>query len=390
MNVKKILGLICLIFSLTTTLSAQQLSDESKVYLLTIAPGAELWSFAGHTAIRVKDPVQNIDVNFNYGVFDFRTESFYFKFLRGTLPYQIGAYNFNQEVPYWFEEGRTVTAQELNLTLGQKQRVYDYLMNNYQPENREYKYKFFYDNCSSRVRDVMKTALGDSLQFDSTLNNDRSFRSWIREYSQKSQNYWSEFGMDILIGIPSDEITGAERAMFLPDNLMHAFDSATVVRNDSIVPFVANKVNLNQGTLMSEASPIRPFAFFSFIFLILALFTFREFQHKVWFMVFDKIYFSLMGLFGLFLVFLWFFTDHGVTSYNLNLLWCLPIVLPAAIVMKRHDLKQWIKTVFLIQTVAALIYILGFNFLHQQFHIATLPIAAITLVRSALIWRKQR
>src|SRR5690606_20238491 len=156
------------LFSTAITLNAQTLSNESEISLLTIEPGNELWSFAGHTAIRVTDHSQGIDVNFNYGVFDFRKENFYFKFLRGTLTYEIGAYNFREETPYWIQEGRLVTQQVLNLDSIQKQKLFDLLLENYRPENREYAYKFFYDNCSTRVRDIFAKTGDDSLKFSQT------------------------------------------------------------------------------------------------------------------------------------------------------------------------------------------------------------------------------
>ncbi|AWV98426.1 lipoprotein N-acyltransferase Lnb domain-containing protein [Arcticibacterium luteifluviistationis] len=390
MNKKIGLLILSLLLFSSNRLFCQTLSENSEVSLLTIAPGHELFSFAGHTAIRVKDTQTGIDINFNYGVFDFRTEGFYLKFLKGTLPYQIGAYNFKQEVPYWFEENRTVTQQVLNLNLTQRQRVFDFLMKNYQPENREYNYKFFYDNCSTRVRDVLEETFGDSLIFSQTLNADKSFRDWLDIYNRKSNNDWTEFGMNLALGLPADEITGANRAMYIPDNLMAAFDSAKVVQNGKVESLVVRKMDLNNASIEHKPLPIKPFLLFSILFLIVAYFTFLEYQKKKWFLIIDKILFSLTGILGYFLLVLWFLTDHGVMNQNLNLLWAFPPVLPFVLFLNRQKgTQKWLQILFMIQAGLAMICILGSSFLPQGFHPAVFPIAGMILLRSFLIWKRK-
>lgn len=373
----------------TQTAFSQTLSPNSEVSLLTISPGEELWSFAGHTALRIKDPQNGIDVNFNYGVFDFKTESFYFKFLRGTLPYQIGAYNFRDEVPYWIQENRGVTQQTLQLSLAQKQALFDFLMENYQPENREYNYKFFYDNCSSRFRDALKTVCGDSLRFSQTLNADKSYRDWIRIYSDSCKNDWAQFGMDLLIGIPSDQKTGAMGAMYIPGNLMTAFDSARVHADGQWKPLVGMKYDISSHQIESKSLPVKPFAFFGVLFLIILYISYLEHKSHKWHIWLDRLIFSLTGLVGIIILMLWFFTNHGVTENNLNILWSFPLVLPAIwMVSKRKGRGSFAKNVFLIQMLLALVVLLGFNFLPQSFSTAIIPVAGIILVRSYLIWKK--
>ncbi|WP_341225003.1 DUF4105 domain-containing protein [uncultured Arcticibacterium sp.] len=390
MNKKIGLLIISLLLFTGNRLFCQTLSESSEISLLTIAPGHELFSFAGHTAIRVKDTKTGIDINFNYGVFDFRTEGFYLKFLKGTLPYQIGAYNFQQETPYWFQENRTVTQQVLNLSLSQKQRMFDFLMNNYQPENREYRYKFFYDNCSTRVRDVLEFACGDSLTFSQTLNADKSYRDWLDIYNRKSNNDWTEFGMNLALGLPADEVTGANGAMYIPDNLMAAFDSAKVVKNGKIESLVKRKTDLNNDSIDHKSLLIKPFILFCILFLIIAYFTFLEYQKKKWFLIIDKILFSITGIIGLFLLVLWFLTDHGVMNQNLNLLWAFPLMFPAVLFLNRTEgTQKSLSTLFFIQMIFALICIIGFSFLPQSFHPAFIPIQGTVLLRSYLIWKRK-
>lgn len=386
---KRAITTLLLLVSIFSSVSAQKLSEESQISLLTISPGSELWSFAGHTAIRVLDPRLDIDVNFNYGVFDFRKENFYFKFLRGTLPYEIGAYNFRQETPYWIKEDRIVTQQVLDLSLEQRQKMFDFLMNNYQPENREYRYLFFYDNCSTRVRDVLEEVVGDSLKFSTTLNADSTFRDWIKIYSQKSKNDWSEFGMDLLIGIPSDEVTNSYRAMYIPDNLMHAFDSAQVYKDGRWRPLVSRKYDLNSTSKVPESLPVKPFTLFSILFLGLLYMSYMESQKGKWFILIDKILFTITGICGILFFLLWFFTDHGVTSWNLNILWAIPILFPMALFLKRQESQPFLKRLFFVQMILAAFLLIGFKFLPQTFNTAIIPIVGIVLMRSYLIWKRK-
>ena len=120
------------VFAFTASVSnAQTLSPEATISLLTVAPGAELYSTFGHSAIRIRDPRQGLDFNFNFGAFDFRTKGFYIKFLRGTLPYQISGNYFENDVAGWSQDNREVIEQVLNLSQAQKQGVFDFLQNNY-------------------------------------------------------------------------------------------------------------------------------------------------------------------------------------------------------------------------------------------------------------------
>lgn len=370
--------------------NAQTLGPDAKISLVTIAPGPELWSFAGHSVIRIQDPSMGVDANFNYGLFDFRTESFYLKFLKGTLPYQLGAFNFRDELPYWNEDKRAVVQQELNLSASQKQRIYELLMENYRPENREYRYKFFYDNCSTRLRDVLNNAVGDSLKWSKTLNQDKSFRDWIKIYSQKSKNDWSEFGMDLLIGIPSDEKTGWNRAMYIPDNLMMAVDSAKIYRDSTWQALTSSKIPLNNVSREVSSLPIKPFTFFGLLFLIMLYVSYIEAKNQKWHLWLDKVLFSLTGLCGIIFTLLWLGTDHGVTEQNLNVLWAFPVMFPLVLFLAKTKEQKWLSNLFFLQMIAAILILLGFKWLPQTFNTAVIPIAGIVVLRSYLIWKKKK
>ena len=163
---KKLLFLFILIF-FCGSISAQTrpLSSEAKISLLTCSPGGAIYELFGHTAVRVKDPSQGLDLVFNYGIFDFDTPNFVVKFVRGKLLYKLGVDQFRRFEYQYQVQNRLVIEQLFNFNPTEKQTVFDYLLNNAKPENAYYQYDFFYDNCSSRIFDVLKDTLEQNLTY---------------------------------------------------------------------------------------------------------------------------------------------------------------------------------------------------------------------------------
>ncbi len=376
--------------------SAQTLLPHSTVSLLTIAPGDELYSTFGHSAIRIKDPMQGIDIVYNYGAFDFRTKGFYLKFLRGTLPYQIVWNYFDAEVygqHGWNEDKRLVQEQILNLSHKQKQDVADFLARNFLPENREYAYKFFYDNCSSRLRDVFKTVCGDSLTFANNVHADSSYRQWIDVYARKNNKLWADFGMDLAIGEPSDRVTGANGAMFLPDNLHDAFDHAKIKQNGVWVPFVSQKRMINPEVLndvVKEKEIITPNILFWSLFILAGALTLFQLKKNNTNFLFDKVLFTITGLVGWLIIFLWFFTNHGVTAYNLNIIWAYPLLFPIALLIKKDNNRTWLATHFLAYGIIQLLFLASWAFLPQEINYSLIPVVLVLAMRSFFIWWRLR
>ena len=139
------------------------LSEQSMIQLLTCTPGTETWSKYGHTAVRVTDVENKLDIVFNYGIFDLMADNFYLKFVRGETYYQLGVDRFPTFHTFYRNIGRTTYWQELNLTLLQRQQIFDALMVNYQPKNRYYLYNFVFDNCATRPYNLIKNTLQDTI-----------------------------------------------------------------------------------------------------------------------------------------------------------------------------------------------------------------------------------
>ena len=141
-----------------------KLSEAAEISVLTFGPGQHLNDAFGHSGFRIKDSITKLDVVFNYGVYDFNTPNFYTKFAQGRLNYKMGV-NYSQPLlDFYMNQNRSIEEQTLNLNFQQKSKLYNYLLNNYKPQNREYLYDFFYDNCATKIKDVCNEALENKIQ----------------------------------------------------------------------------------------------------------------------------------------------------------------------------------------------------------------------------------
>lgn len=231
-----IAGLLCCL-----SIGAQQLDKEAFVSLLTCTPGEELYARYGHTAIRVCDPVNELDVVFNYGIFDFNTDHFYWKFVRGETWYELGATPYKWFMYEYDLEKRPVYEQVLNLTPEQTNILWDKLVENYQPENRKYLYNFVFDNCATRPYWLIAKTLGDSIYSDYTGYTGVSYRRFLRHYT--GAHSWANAGINLLFDSKADRPMSSEDRLFLPEELMlylqqaHLSDGTPIVEKSSIAPF---------------------------------------------------------------------------------------------------------------------------------------------------------
>ncbi|MAZ37614.1 MAG: hypothetical protein CL842_09215 [Crocinitomicaceae bacterium] len=325
-----LLGLIIVTF-LSKPVIAQpiNLSPDAKISLLTCGPGNDLYSIFGHTAIRIKDQAQNIDAAFNYGTFAF-SEDFYFQFTMGKLNYRLAIEPYSGFVASYQYENRWVREQILNLDSTQKQQAFEFLINNAKPENSYYLYDFFYDNCSTRPREVFENVLGDQLKFNFlALEKEKTFRNMIDLYLR--QMPWSDAGIDLGLGTPCDKVCTPKLKTFLPDYLMDEFDRATIITEDGEISLVSeNKLIVDARPFVEEG-----FKWFHPIVLFLAFIILHELilMTKVRFLIgtFDGLLYTALGVAGCLIFFLWFITDHNGTRPNWNILWAMPLYFPFGI-----------------------------------------------------------
>lgn len=364
-----------------------ELSHNASISLLTCSPGDELYSVFGHSAIRVKDPLQGVDWVFNYGTFDFSAPGFYMNFVRGKLNYILSVAEYRHFEYDYLMENRWIWEQELNITSGEKQYLFDSLIINYQPENRYYLYDFFFDNCATRIRDIFTEGLEREIIFDyKELDQGKTFRDLLMPYL--TEKPWARFGINLALGLPSDKKAASWDYMFLPDHLMTVFQNARLKSEDQITYFTKN-----DRTLLEGESPPRavlkyaPLWVFLLVLMISIIISYKNLQSKQFTWWYDRILFGLAGLLGLLIVFLWFFTDHQVTVWNLNIIWAHPLHLIIIFFFSEIRYARLLKFYFSINIAVLALLIISWPFLPQALPWMVLPYIVAMIIRSAVILR---
>ena len=355
-------------------LSAQRdtLDNGITLSLITGSPGTELYSVFGHSAIRVRNVHTRQDILYNYGTFDFNTPNFYWKFLRGKLPYMLSIDRTDDLARYYQLENRSLTEQLFDLTLQQEVALLAYLEWNYQPDNRYYLYDFFYDNCATIIRDVLEQQF--NLQYNNdTATRDITFRQLLDEYLQDMP--WSDFGIDLVLGLPADKKANFRNQMFLPDYLSSNLAQATLDGKPLLQP-----AQLIQPRADLAAPPHRftPMLLFVLLALLAVAITFSKNRRAK--DIFDLVTLSICGIAGLFLTFMWLGTDHIATKWNWNVLWLNPLCLVlVAGILRRADWARW---AFAIYATILWLLLLTWGWFPQQFNTAIIPILISLIARS--------
>ena len=346
--------------------------------MLTCAPGEELYSTFGHTALRVQDATSGTDLVFNYGTFEFGPD-FYTQFIRGKLLYFLSVEQFNDFVYLYTVESRSIYEQVLQLACTEKEKLYSSLQVNAKEENRYYRYDFLFDNCTTRAGDIVVKNADTAVVFQNILPaKTPTFRDLIHSYLDAGHQYWSKLGIDILLGVKLDREVSNREAMFLPDYLLKGFDSASINHKPLVSP---------PKTILEMPSPLNdnPFLTPALIFSLLLLFVVAiSLSKKQWaknaMRVFDFIFFLSLGFAGVMILFMWFATDHKVCRDNYNLLWALPTNILAAFFINSN--RTWIKRYFTIVFWLSLVLALAWVFLPQDMNNALIPILLLTIYRS--------
>lgn len=382
------MSLKALLFTiLTSTFAAISLADqvpslskEAEISLLTCSPGQEIYSLFGHSALRVSDPINGFDVVFNYGTFNF-DDDFVFNFAMGRLNYKLsiepfdnGRYSF---VYAYASDGRGVVEQVLNLDSVQKQNLFNFLNWNLKPENSAYLYDFFYDNCSSRIREIVASNTHAQVVYPNLIEKGNpSFRDMIDRYGAYAP--WTEFGIDLGLGLPCDKTLESRDYMFLPDYLMKGFEHAQINEKPLI-----KKTNILAPSedRIAKFSMLNPAPIFWILLGIISLITAFGIRQNRCSKLVDFVVFLIYGAIGSLIFFLWFITDHNATAYNLNILWAWPThIMAIALLFSNQYKKTYFKVYGLSLLAALVIYITHI----QGFNPAVLPLILIGLMRVTL------
>lgn len=382
---KKITALLLLLITFFSQAQVS-LSERAQISVLTCGPWEEqLYAAFGHSAFRVKDPLNRIDYVYNYGVFDFDKPNFYLNFARGQNIYQLGVFDYRNFEYAYIYENRYIHEQVLNLSQEEEQKLFDFLQWNALPENMEYLYDYFYDNCATKIPEVVLEVFGDSVVFDgSYITTDYSFRELTDPYLKVQP--WGDLGIDIGLGLPADKTATPYQYMFLPDYVASGFAHATIVHQGVKEPLVKATNVIYESTPEDDPFPIfHPLIVF-FIFLLLTLFiSYRDLKRNKLSIHFDGVLFAVVGFVGILLTLLWVATSHDASAKNMNLIWALPTHLVAVIAFVHQP--KWLERYFLIVTILAVLLLVGWPFLPQKLHYSLIPFVSAIGVRAYVEYR---
>ncbi|MEZ4802544.1 MAG: DUF4105 domain-containing protein [Gelidibacter sp.] len=356
-----------------------QLSPNADISVLTIGPGESLNDAFGHSAFRINDRTVGMDVVYGYGEYDFDTPNFYLKFAQGKLNYQMSENSFSDFYRFYSYFNRTIDEQVLNLSPKEKQNLYDYLITNYKPENRKYLYDFFYDNCATRIRDVVEKDIESNVEFEKPQNfKPKTFRELIHE--QTGRNNWGSFGIDLALGSVIDKKASPYEHMFLPKYIHEFFGNAKfdsdknlVKKSTTIYKRLDKPVHKN-----FMFSPLMVLGLLSLLIVYITYSDNKKNKRSKWL---DIILFTTTGLIGILMLLLWFATDHTATAQNYNLLWAFPLNILVIGQLFKSKVKAWcikfLKLLLILLMLLVVHWIMGI----QVYAIGLIPLLIALSIR---------
>ena len=315
---------------------------------------------------------------YGYGEYDFDAPNFYLKFARGKLNYLISRDSFSRFYNVYSYYNRTIEEQVLNLSLVEKQKLFDYLENNYEPENRRYLYDFFYDNCATKIRDVSETVTSSPINF--SLPEDfqqKTFRELIHEHVNR--NSWGSLGIDVALGSIIDRDAEAYEYMFLPKYIHSFFDVATIGDRDLVKSTSTLYERKDRNT--SSNFLLSPLVIIGLIALLILYITYKDYEKNKRSQWLDVILFSITGITGVLLLLLWFATDHTATAHNYNLLWAVPLNIIFIGQLFKKQPKKWFRSYLKFLIIMLCLMTLHWMVGVQVFAIGLIPFLIVLAVR---------
>lgn len=364
--------------------SALQQMDSVEISLLTCSPGQEIWSLYGHTAIRYEDKAHGMDWTINYGMFDFNQKNFIPKFVFGRTDYQMGFEPFTMFMVEYAKDGRGVIQQKLNLSREEKMAITQAIIANYKPESRVYRYNFFYDNCTTRARDMIVDHLNGKVEYKVNPDVEVTYRQMIHQWNESHP--WMSFGCDLLLGVGSDRKTDFTQQQFLPDTLRKDFEYAMVVEpsgkkhalvDSTFDVLKVNSANVNESHNIWDV--ITPWWFFLILLLVTIGVAFIEYRREKVFWLYDVVLLTLDGLAGLCL-FAMIFSQHPTVRVNLQILILNPLSIVFAYSVGNSIVKGKYNKYWTFLSVCLCLSFIGCIF--QRYASGIILLACTLLVRS--------
>ena len=369
----RVLFLLCF----TVAFSQKNIPNNAQISILTFGPGNNLNDAFGHSGIRIKTSYS--DIVYDFGRYNFEDPNFYLNFARGKLKYLQGKANYSNLISFYQRQNRSIKEQLLNLSAEEKQSIYTFLETNYANNQGAYLYDFFYDNCATKIRDVIENATNGNISYQLPDNyEDKTFRTLIQD--ELHYNTWGSLGIDIALGAVIDRTATPREHLFLPKNIYTFFEKATISNEKKLVS--SSKTIFKSDTKFQKGNFLfSPSVILSVLAVIIIFITYRDYKNQRRTKILDAILHLVLGLIGVLLTLLWFATDHTATAYNYNLLWAFPLSLVMVIQAYKAKPKKWfigyIKFCVLMLCLLTVHWISGV----QQFAPTLIPLLIALFVR---------
>jgi hypothetical protein len=302
-------------------------ADGHEAWLVTFGPGEIYFERFGHNAIWLREPATGLDHTFNFGYFDFEQEDFFLRFMRGRMLYFSVAQVAGREFDYYRQENRSIRAQKLNLTAPQYQRLRNYLLNEILPENRNYRYDYYLNNCSTRIRDALDIAFGGALhartgQVAAKLN----FRDQTRRLTE--MQFWYYLGLETGLGYPVDRPVSRWDEMFIPMVVADEIAAMSAETGGNGADLVGLDTMFYTSTLpVPNETPTPVWLNYLLTGLVITALAWLsgKFMPRVWLDGLCRAWVLVNATMGLVLAALWLLTDHAASRDNANLLLLNPL-----------------------------------------------------------------
>ena len=383
---KRIVFFIIGVFILfpTTNAHALSLSRDAEISVMTCGPSELIHAVYGHTAIRVNDPRQQLDVIFNYGVFSFSAPNFVYRFAKGQTDYMLAIEYYHDFYEGYKRRGRSIEEQTLNLTETEKQQLFDFLIDNARPENREYRYNFFFDNCASRVRDVIENQVEGEVIFPEKTGMNKTFREHVSAYQRVLP--WTNFGIQLVLGSPADHVATAYQEMFLPDFLLKHFAEAQIKTDAGSRPLVKEKKLIYDAGKQVDPGikAYTPLIILLALLLLVVFVSYRQYKTEKSHYLIDYFLLLLTGLIGVGLLWFVFYSEHPAMHPNFNLLWAVPLNLVFLFLWMVKKWRCWLNWYWVALSVWLTLFLLFSFIVPQAFHAGFYLLTLATLCRALL------
>lgn len=373
--ITKVKHFIFLYLFVSISAQAYTPSESAEISILTTSPGKEIYKIYGHSAIRFQDKKQGKDIVYNYGMFSFEEPNFLLRYLQGQNYYLLGKEPFKRFNKRYIRGGETVSEQTLNLTYDELRILIDALERNALPQNREYLYNVIYDNCATRVYEIVEDNLAGGVIWD-THCPEVTFREIL--HSCNSVMPFSQMGIDIVFGPKADDNANCMEQMFIPGNLMIGFANA---KKSDGEPLISHTTTILEGhKIHTKTESI----LFNIIFIALLIFALFVRIYKLqWLRGLRIVVYSIVGLLSLLVCFIAFFSIHPTVLPNPNLIWINPLWLFFAglMIFKKNPRRMYQKALNAWSILLIIFLIVGISgafYLHYGLYyiIATLIIVS--------------